>query len=174
IGQTCHTIFHRYSLLNQHASISAHRPRITVKSGRGVMYASHSRISSRANAKLSTGPRTDAGKRRASQNHRIHGCRSRTFILRDEQERSAHEHDRDGFLAHFQPATPQEFLLVEDMSRAKWTMDVLLRRQCQVQDDFLAAHPPAENTDDPFATAEWLQIIQLPGYGALLSHEDSQ
>src|SRR4029077_11945807 len=110
------------------------------------MYSYRRLISSRANAKLSTGPRTDAGKRRSSQNHRIHGCRSRTFIL------------RDGFLAQSHPSTPQEFLLVEDMARAKCTMEVLLRRQCQVHDDFLAAHPPADPLDEgPFgATAEWL------------------
>src|SRR4029077_1086838 len=59
---------------------------------------------------------------------------------------------------------------------AKCTMDVLLRRQSQMQDDFLAAHPPAHPAgEDPFsATAEWLQIMHLPGYGALLNHEDSQ
>ena len=37
-------------------------------------------ISSRANGALSAGPKTDAGKRRSSQNARRHGCRSRTFL----------------------------------------------------------------------------------------------
>jgi hypothetical protein len=59
----------------------------------------------RANATLSTGPRTAAGKQRSSQNALTHGLTSRSPVLPSEDPAAYHLHCRQ-FLDEYQPATP--------------------------------------------------------------------
>ena len=61
----------------------------------------------RANARLSTGPRTAAGKQRSSLNALTHGLTSRSPVLGTEDP-AAYQHHCRQFLDEYQPATPTE------------------------------------------------------------------
>src|SRR4029077_8553705 len=126
------------------------------------MYSFRRLISSRANAKLSTGPRTDAGKRRSSQNSKVHVCCSKPFNPQGEAHRD-YQYFRDGFIEQFHPSNLQEIALVEQMARAKCLQNVVLRKQCEVHDESLAANPLDPSNLGPFGDIHaWLQILQLP------------
>ena len=63
--------------------------------------------SNRANAAVSTGPRTAAGKQRSSQNALTHGLTSRSPVLATEDPVAYQQHCRQLF-DEYQPATPTE------------------------------------------------------------------
>ena len=73
----------------------------------------------RRNAKKSTGPRTPAGKARASLNALRHGLRAGTLILPDEDPAEFDAlHAR--IQAHYQPRNYAEQHLVDEMANAEW------------------------------------------------------
>jgi hypothetical protein len=82
-------------------------------------------ISSRANAKLSTGPRTEAGKRRSSQNARRHGCRSRTVIIPEDESREDFALLLQTYLDDLQPRNPEECACINQMAVARWRQRTL-------------------------------------------------
>jgi len=77
----------------------------------------------RANARHSTGPRTERGKRRAAQNGLRHGLfmRSpwRSMLALDEDPRDFRRL-LDALLAAHRPADPAQRLLVEDIALLRW------------------------------------------------------
>ncbi len=81
------------------------------------------RAANRANAARSTGPRTAAGKRRSSLNALKHGVFAQSFYeaMKVFGEDPA-EFDRlhRGFIVSFDPQTPFEAALVEDLARQWW------------------------------------------------------
>src|SRR3954451_19938016 len=74
-----------------------------------------------ANAQLSTGPRTDAGKTRVSQNATRHGFTARHTVIRDdEQEEFAAL--QDSLTAELDPQGPLETITFQELLHAAWNL----------------------------------------------------
>ena len=73
----------------------------------------------RANAQKSTGPRTAEGKHRVSMNPLKHGLTAHTLVLPHEDSAAFHE-VRGSLYRQYQPATPQECMLVDQLASAWW------------------------------------------------------
>jgi len=78
-------------------------------------------ISNRANAQLSTGPKTEAGKAASSQNAIRHGLTSKQVVIpgEDPAEYDAHRAD---LIETLQPANPIEAGLVEELAANSWRL----------------------------------------------------
>ena len=76
----------------------------------------------RANASHSTGPRTDAGKQRSSQNAIRHGLTAATVVLPSEDP-AQYEAQRAQFFDEYQPATPTETQLVQELVDTSWRLN---------------------------------------------------
>jgi hypothetical protein len=81
-----------------------------------------------ANAKFSTGPRTEEGKAVSSKNNFRHGL-SGQFILQSWEEGDHYDDLLDGLREEHQPATPTEALLVEKMAQHWWLAQRALHLQ---------------------------------------------
>src|SRR5260221_308254 len=95
----------------------------------------------RENAQLSTGPTSDLGRARSSQNALQHGLASGRLIL-DGEPPEEFEKLHQGFLPDHQPADPTEAALVHDMARHRW----LMQRATTLQSDSFdrnLGEPPA-------------------------------
>ena len=75
----------------------------------------------RANAKKSTGPRTPRGKARSSMNRLLHGLRSRTVALPNEDPRLFDSFAR-AMRRDLRPRGPIEAVLVEQVVRTAWML----------------------------------------------------
>jgi hypothetical protein len=73
----------------------------------------------RANAQYSTGPKTDEGKQRSSQNSFKHGVYSRSLILPTENPQEFKEL-REALFAEHNPATATENVLVDELVHNAW------------------------------------------------------
>jgi hypothetical protein len=73
----------------------------------------------RRNAQRSTGPRTVEGKQRSSLNPLKHGLSARTIVLNHEDE-IGYQEVRGSLYTQYQPATPQECMLVDQLASAWW------------------------------------------------------
>src|SRR6478609_1391626 len=78
----------------------------------------------RRNARLSTGPRSAAGKRRASRNALRHGARTAETLLPGE-DAAAFERHVLTFLSDFAPATDAEAILVCHVAELTWRLERL-------------------------------------------------
>ena len=76
----------------------------------------------RANSLHSTGPRTDPGKQRSSLNALRHGLTAASPVLPSE-DRAAYESHRRQFFDKYQPATPTESQLVQELSDTSWRLN---------------------------------------------------
>jgi hypothetical protein len=74
-----------------------------------------------ANAQRSSGPKTAAGKAKASANSLKHGMWAARAVLPDE-DAEAFETLREGMFEQFQPAFPLEVELVEEVSTVLWRL----------------------------------------------------
>ncbi len=74
---------------------------------------------SRANGALSRGPRTEEGRRRAARNKIRHGVLAQTIVLENEDP-EAFKSLLASYQAQFEPATPTESALVENLAAARW------------------------------------------------------
>jgi len=75
----------------------------------------------RANAQLSTGPKTDAGKKRAALNAYRHGLTGQAMILSAE-ELAAYKHHCEVFRQQHQPASEYEQVLVQLLADTTWRL----------------------------------------------------
>jgi hypothetical protein len=75
----------------------------------------------RANSQHSTGPRTEAGKQRASLNALRHGLTARTAVLESENQADYDNHCRK-FFDEYQPANPTETELVQEVADTSWRL----------------------------------------------------
>ena len=75
----------------------------------------------RANSQHSTGPRTEAGKHRSSLNALRHGLTAASPVLPTEDP-AAYESHRRQFMDEFQPATPTETHLVQELVDTSWRL----------------------------------------------------
>src|SRR5271170_1851983 len=78
--------------------------------------------SNRANSAHSTGPRTEAGKQRSSQNALSHGLTARTAVLPTEDPEAYQRHLQQ-FLADCKPATAIETQLVHELADTAWRIN---------------------------------------------------
>jgi hypothetical protein len=126
-------------------------------------------ISSRANAALSTGPRTEAGKRRSSQNALRHGFRSRCAVILESESPQEFDALRQRFLSYFQPRSPLEHACVIQMAIARWHQRRLSALETKMWNDALAAQttgaPPTRTL------AAFLALCATPGFAALSRYE---
>jgi hypothetical protein len=76
----------------------------------------------RSNALLSTGPRTAAGKLASSQNALTHGLTSQSPVLATEDPAAYQLHCRQ-FLDEYQPATPTEIQLAQELADTAWRLN---------------------------------------------------
>jgi hypothetical protein len=84
----------------------------------------------RANARKSTGPRTLAGKARASQNARTHGLFCRDVVLEGEDV-DQFNHIRRQFIQRLRPQDALELSLVERIAEGNWRLMRLNRHEAR-------------------------------------------
>jgi hypothetical protein len=89
----------------------------------------------------STGPRTAAGKQRSSQNAVTHGLTSRSPVLATEDPVAYQQHCRQ-FLDEYQPATPTETQLTQELADTAWRLNRIPTLEAALLDR--AANPPSE------------------------------
>lgn len=87
----------------------------------------------RANAQHSTGPKTDDGKARVSQNAVKHGLTSKDIIVRPD-EREEFEALQADLLAEIAPFGALEGLLFEQLLHAAWNLRRVRRLEAQLYD----------------------------------------
>jgi len=123
------------------------------------MSTAKQRAASRANAQKSTGPRTAEGKAASRFNAVKHGIFAASQIMFEEKaddlaELAAEYHD------HYQPATPQERFLVDELIHNEWRLRRLRRVEADLWDVagkfFLAENADAATCSaaDAFARGE--------------------
>jgi hypothetical protein len=88
-----------------------------------------------ANAQLSTGPRTAAGKQAVAQNGLSHGLSSAKFAVLPNENPAEYQALLDSLRAEFLPRTTAETFLVEEMARCQWK----LRRITVMEHELLSA-----------------------------------
>ncbi len=99
----------------------------------------------RRNAQNSTGPRTQKGKAKASQNSLKHGLTARKPVINLEDQEEFEQY-RDRLFAELSPSTPMETMLVERIVNLSWR----LKRANLIQNQTIdALNTP--DTDSPYA-----------------------
>jgi flagellar biosynthesis GTPase FlhF len=77
----------------------------------------------RANAQLSTGPRTSEGKAVSSLNAVKTGLCGRAVLFASEEEAHAYREHRERFLAYWTPANIEEHALVQSLADTQWRLE---------------------------------------------------
>ena len=83
---------------------------------------------SRANGAQSSGPVSDEGKARSSQNALKQGLFSKRRLL-DDEDPEEFQQFKDSFIESLQPVTPTEHVLVDRMVMARWRLGRLERAE---------------------------------------------
>ena len=104
----------------------------------------------RRNAQRSTGPRTDAGKRKFSLNAQTHGLRSRlsTDALVCEHEREDFQLLADSLREELDPQSPLQHLLAERLALLAWKMRRTAAAEAALLDDPLAYRREYQHKDN--------------------------
>jgi hypothetical protein len=110
-----------------------------------------SQIANAANSQLSTGPRTDEGKRHSSQNARTHGLTAQHPVI-PEEDRAAFDQLRAQLHAETKPQGTLQEIIFEELLHAAWN----LRRVRAMEADLNASSPEALFTDDGAAKLDRL------------------
>jgi len=105
----------------------------------------------RANAQHSTGPRTEAGKHRSSQNALRHGLTAQTAVLPSEDLAAYEQHCRQ-FRDEYKPATPTETQLVRELADTSWRLNRIPLLETEIL---------TQSTDSPQSTIEALAQLGL-------------
>jgi hypothetical protein len=98
-------------------------------------------LANRANALLSTGPRTAAGKQRSSLNAVSHGLTSHSPVLATEDLAAYQRHCRQ-FFDEYQPVTPTETQLTQQIADTAWRLNRIPLLEAALLDR--AANPPSD------------------------------
>jgi hypothetical protein len=119
----------------------------------------------RANSKHSTGPRTEAGKQRSSQNALRHGLTCQSAVLPTEDPAAYEQHCRQ-FRDEYQPANATETQLVQELADTSWH----LNRIPLLEVDVLSRpQSPAPSPESPAPAVAALATLGL--YGTRLSRQ---
>ncbi len=108
-----------------------------------------SQIANAANAQLSTGPRTEEGKRQSSQNARTHGLTAQHPVIPHE-DRAAFDQLRAQLLAETKPQGTLQQIIFEELVHSAWN----LRRVRAMEAELNASAPDALLIDDPHLKAD--------------------
>jgi hypothetical protein len=76
----------------------------------------------RANAKRSTGPKSETGKANSSKNALKHGGYTKHHVILPGEDESQYEALLESIQAEFQPRTPAERHLVREMAESQWRL----------------------------------------------------
>ena len=112
----------------------------------------------RANSQHSTGPRTEEGKARSSQNALRHGLLSRTPVLRSEDQAAYEQHCRQFFDEH-RPATPTETQLTQELADTSWRLNRVPALEAELLNR--AAHPANEEAAIAFDIVDAHRAISI-------------
>src|SRR6266542_4038689 len=85
-----------------------------------------------ANAQLSTGPKTDAGKARSSRNALKHGLTSKDLIVREDEQDEFNEL-QSSLRQELAPQGALEMLTFNQLVRAAWNMQRAQRLETDLQ-----------------------------------------
>ena len=102
----------------------------------------------RLNSQKSTGPRSDEGKAASKFNALKHGIDAVSSVLPTE-DLAEREALVSGYVARFQPSTPEEVFLLNTMIEADWNRDRYQSIETQLMNQILAGLD--ENTEFPLA-----------------------
>ena len=103
-------------------------------------------VINRANSRHSTGPRTDSGKQRSSLNALRHGLTAASAVLPSEDQ-GAYDTHRRGFFDEYQPATPTETQLTQELADTAWRINRIPALEAALLDR--AANPPSDQARQP-------------------------
>ena len=104
----------------------------------------------RANALRSTGPATEEGKARSSQNARVHGLCSRQLHIAGEEEAAVFTSLREALADQLAPVGELELIHFEAIIHARWNL-----RRCRMSEAKLLGSVP-----DPFLDRETRTALQ--------------
>ena len=117
--------------------------------------ATESQISAnRENSKLSTGPRTEAGKAASSQNHLVHGLCATDPVLPTE-DRNQFNELLEQYKSDWTPVTTHQEFLVSQMTGAQWKLDRIQRIE---NDMFAKLDDPAKAFSDRETAAGFARL----------------
>jgi hypothetical protein len=119
-----------------------------------------------ANAQHSTGPRTESGKRRSSLNALRHGLTAGTAVLPSEDAAAYRQHCRQ-FQDEYQPATPTESQLVQELADTSWR----LKRIPLLEAELLSPAPAGPQSPVPNPQSLLPALATLGLHGARLSRQ---
>ena len=108
-----------------------------------------SQIANAANAQLSTGPRTEEGKRQSSQNARTHGLTAQHPVI-PEVDRAAFDQLRAKLHAETKPQGALQQIIFEELVHSAWN----LHRVRAMEAELNASAPDALLTGDPPLNAD--------------------
>ena len=123
----------------------------------------------RENALYSTGPRTDAGKRRSSLNALSHGLTASSPVVPGEDRATYEDHCR-GFYDEYKPATSTESQLVREVADTAWRLNRIPRLEAALLDR--ANNPPYEAARYTFDIVDAHRALTTLGlHGTRLSRQ---
>jgi hypothetical protein len=123
----------------------------------------------RANALLSTGPRTESGKQRSSLNALSHGLTARTAVLPTEDPETYQRHIQQ-FLDEYAPATPTENQLVHEIANTAWRLNRIPFLEAELLSR--ATNPPTEQAAIDFDIVDAHRALATLGlHGSRLSRQ---
>jgi hypothetical protein len=118
--------------------------------------ATRRQLANQQNARQSTGPRTAAGKAASSKNRLAHGLCSSALLVGDESPDDLASL-RTEFYHAYQPATPEERILTDQLVEAQWRLNRARTVEAKTQ-DFLIFQAFENLIDDgesiPFSTGQ--------------------
>ena len=106
----------------------------------------------RANAAHSTGPKTEAGKKRSSLNAYRHGLTGQTIILPTEDSH-AYQAFTLTFFDHYKPVDPLEKQLVQSLADTSWRLNRVAALENNLMGLGFAEHSNSITTEHPEAHA---------------------
>src|SRR6266481_348603 len=104
----------------------------------------------RENARKSTGPRTEAGKKRSSMNALRHGLTGHTVVL-PADDLAAYERHVQSFVAEYQPKGATENFLVQDLADTTWRLNRIPALETNLLTLGITEHTGAIHCDHPEA-----------------------
>ena len=107
-----------------------------------------------ANAQLSTGPRTEAGKAAVAHNRLTHGLASPGCTILPGEDAAAFHALQTAYKDEYRPVSPTELFLVDELSHAQWKLLRVARMEASL----------LSSTDDPLIET----FRNLPTTDALL------
>jgi hypothetical protein len=104
------------------------------------------------NAQLSTGPTTEAGQKRSSQNACKHGFTGQTLVITP-QEKEAYEAHVQAYMDHHKPFDHKHRELVQQLADSHWSLHQIFIQQTNTMSLMTAITLQLSEAADPVATA---------------------